>query len=127
MVSQVYGTVPYLAPEFSRRKLLSTKVDTFGFGVVLFEMATGLRAYDKTRISKLVFLYAHVRKLLLEGKSVHDLMDRRNYSEEAEPRDLCQELLKLGFDCTFERPEERPEMIHVLTEVEKRLEGIGGM
>ena len=126
VVSQVYGTVPYLAPEFSRRKLLSTKVDTFGFGVVLFEMATGLRAYDKLRDPKLMFLYTYVRKLLLEGKTVEDVMDKRNPAADGESKMLCQELLKLGFDCTFERPEERPEMIQVLTEIDKRLESVEG-
>lgn len=127
VVSQVYGTVPYLAPEFSRRKLLSTKVDTFGFGVVLFEMATGLRAYDKQRDAKLVFLYTYVRTLLLDGKSVEDVMDKRIPAMDAESKILCQELLKLGFDCTFERPDDRPEMVQVLTEVEKRLETLGGL
>lgn len=122
VVSQVYGTVPYLAPEFSRRKLLSTKVDTFGFGVVLFEMATGLRAYDKSRDPKLVLLYTYVRSLLLEGKSVSDVMDKRHPASDDESHLLCQELLKLGFDCTFERPDDRPEMVQVLAEIEKRLE-----
>lgn len=127
VVSQVYGTVPYLAPEFSRRKILSTKVDTFGFGVVLFEMATGLRAYDKLREKKLIFLYAYIRALLLDKRSVEELMDKRNTASDDVSKKLCQELLMLGFKCTFERPEERPEMVQVLTEIEQRLESVGGV
>lgn len=127
VVSQVYGTVPYLAPEFSRRKILSTKVDTFGFGVVLFEMATGMRAYDKTRESKLVLLYTYIRMLLEAGRTVEDVMDKRTPASDDVSKKLCQELLKLGFECTSERPEDRPEMVQVLTEIEKRLESVGGL
>lgn len=124
MVSQVYGTVPYIAPDFIRRRLLTTKVDTFGFGVVLFEMATGLKAYDKTRESKKAFLYEYIRHLLMSGKSVEDLMDSRNPATDAPSKLFCQELLKLGFECTFEKPEDRPEMVRVLTEIEKRLASV---
>lgn len=58
-VSTVYGTKPYLPMEFLSYRSLSTKVDTFSFGVVLFEMVTGLRAHDKTR--KHQFLTKHIR------------------------------------------------------------------
>lgn len=38
------GTKPYLPPEFLLYQKLTTKVDSFSFGIVLFELATGLRA-----------------------------------------------------------------------------------
>lgn len=48
-VSRVFGTRPYLPQEFLKHSLLSTRVDVFSFGVVLFELATGFKAYDKMR------------------------------------------------------------------------------
>lgn len=47
MVSRVYGTKPYLPWEFLSYRQLSTKVDTFSFGIVLLELATGLPAYNR--------------------------------------------------------------------------------
>ena len=51
-VSRVHGTRPYLPEEYMRSKKLSTKVDTYSFGIVLFELATGLRAYEEGRAKK---------------------------------------------------------------------------
>jgi len=51
-VSRVHGTRPYLPDEYLRSKKLSTKVDTFSFGIVLFEVATGQRAYEEKRRKK---------------------------------------------------------------------------
>lgn len=56
-VSRVYGTKPYLPREFLYERTLSTKVDTFSFGIVLLELATGLRAHS----SKYGYLSQYVR------------------------------------------------------------------
>lgn len=51
-VSRVHGTRPYLPDEYLRSKKLSTKVDSYSFGIVLFELATGQRAYEEQRPKK---------------------------------------------------------------------------
>lgn len=125
VISKIYGTLPYLAPEMQYQKLLSTKVDTFSFGVVLFEMATGLRPFDRSRERRLQCLYAYIRNLVLvEGKRVEELMDKRIAATEdiTRSRALCEELLKLGYDCTFDNPNERPKMQEVFTEIERRIQ-----
>jgi serine/threonine protein kinase len=45
-VTSVHGTVAYLPPEYLRNKILSPAVDVYSYGVVMFEMATGKRAFD---------------------------------------------------------------------------------
>lgn len=59
-VSRVYGTRPYLPVEFLGYKSLSTKVDTFSFGVVLYELATGFKAYDNEKQYKYLTKYMSV-------------------------------------------------------------------
>lgn len=51
-VSRVHGTRPYLPDEYLRSKKLSTKVDTYSFGIMLYEIGTGQRAYEESRSKK---------------------------------------------------------------------------
>ncbi|MGZ6139869.1 MAG: serine/threonine-protein kinase, partial [Myxococcaceae bacterium] len=44
--SEVQGTVPYMAPEQLEGKRADATTDIFSLGAVLFEMATGLRAFS---------------------------------------------------------------------------------
>lgn len=41
IASHIKGTLAYLPVEFTRNKILTTKLDVFSFGVVLLEVATG--------------------------------------------------------------------------------------
>ncbi|VDM60166.1 unnamed protein product [Angiostrongylus costaricensis] len=49
IASHVKGTLAYLPPEFITNKILSTKIDVYSFGIVLLEIATGMRAFTDSR------------------------------------------------------------------------------
>jgi serine/threonine protein kinase len=50
----VAGTVPYMAPEQLRGEPVDERSDIFGVGAVLYEMATGSRAFPQRSVATLV-------------------------------------------------------------------------
>lgn len=108
-VSRIHGTRPYLPDEFLRARKFSTKVDTYSFGVVLFELATSLSAYSEHREHK--FLKDHV--LNYEGNLL-ELKDRR-----VDNGEICYTgLIDIGKLCVSKRARDRPEMVSVLIQLE---------
>ncbi|XP_034941995.1 pelle-like serine/threonine-protein kinase pik-1 [Chelonus insularis] len=103
-VSKVHGTRPYLPDELLREKNLSTKTDTYSYGIVLFELGTGLPAYDDSR---------PVNKFL---KEYMDTWDERNYivlidrKAGLENSEVFHNLMVLGKWCSDRLVEKRPEM-----------------
>ncbi|KRX91239.1 TBC1 domain family member 25, partial [Trichinella pseudospiralis] len=74
IVSHIKGTLAYLPPEFISKKLVSSKLDVYSFGTVLFEVATGLHPYSANRCPKnLVCFMRHER---FERGSVMHLIDQ---------------------------------------------------
>lgn len=50
----VLGTVPYMAPEQLEGKPLDARTDIFAFGAILYEMATGVRAFQAESNASLI-------------------------------------------------------------------------
>lgn len=115
-ISKVYGTRPYLPPEFVQTRCLSTKIDTYSFGIVLYEMATRKRVTDSSRTPM------HLIELM--NLQFEQQIQYQRVIDMAHPIDqtalqIFVVLTLLGKDCTATNPEARPEMVNVL----KRLEG----
>ncbi|XP_074032514.1 serine/threonine-protein kinase pelle-like [Leptinotarsa decemlineata] len=109
-VSRVFGTKPYLPKDFITSKELSTKVDTYSFGVVLFEIGTSLEPYSIRRKNK--FLRDHV--LNYEG----DLLALKD--QRAKGYNQCYKgIMEIGKMCVRTEAKDRPEMTDVLKLLEK--------
>lgn len=120
-VSSVYGTRPYLPIEFLAKRSLSTKIDTFSFGVVLFEVLTAMRAYDKSRGTDKAFLAKFMWSMHKTNAQMFTLVDKNLDSATVSPV-LFDNLIKIALVCTEENADNRPEMVDVYNKLEELIE-----
>lgn len=115
-ISIICGTAPYLPQDYIRGHRLSTKIDTFSYGVVLFELLTGLRAYDKERDQPLLVKYIH--SICNDPQSKKAVMDKALQILD-NILNTYLELFNVAILCTTEDTSSRPEMISVFKELEE--------
>ncbi|XP_060876389.1 uncharacterized protein LOC132949489 isoform X2 [Metopolophium dirhodum] len=117
-VSHVCGTKPYLPEDFCRSRKLSTKVDTYSFGVVMFEIATGLRAFNRYKNYKYLTCSVDLHNCFIQKELVnkHDKSSIANIADKMAGHDsfhIFEILITLGKACVADIAEKRPEMVVV--------------
>lgn len=112
-VSSVFGTKPYLPIEFLQNHQLSTKIDTYSYGIVLFELFTGLRAYDKRRQKNNAMLATYMRSISqdqMQQTTLNNKILKRN--------SVCIKsymfLMNIAYRCIEVDDKKRPLMTEVL-------------
>ncbi|GLT63458.1 hypothetical protein SLA2020_360230 [Shorea laevis] len=119
VTTAVRGTVGHIAPEYLSTGQSSEKTDVFGFGILLLELISGLRAleFGKTANQKGAML-DWVRKIHQE-KKLEMLVDKdlKNDYDRIE----LEEMVRVALLCTQYIPIDRPKM----SEVVRMLEGDG--
>lgn len=123
-VNRICGTRPYLPNEFLYNRLLSTKVDTYSYGVVLFELITELQPFDESRNGndKLLVNYMQSIKDVPKASPFERLVvDRMETNQTTNQNSL--RIIRIGLMCTKEKPESRPQMVQVLQMLEKYIDG----
>ncbi|KAK9078852.1 hypothetical protein SSX86_002910 [Deinandra increscens subsp. villosa] len=119
VTTEVRGTVGHIAPEYLSTGQSSEKTDVFGFGSLLLELITGMRAFEfgKT-VNQKGMMLEWVKKAHRE-KKVELLADKElgtNYDQID-----VGEMLQVALLCTQYNPAHRPRM----SEVVRMLEGDG--
>ncbi|KAD7478589.1 hypothetical protein E3N88_01725 [Mikania micrantha] len=87
------GTLGYTAPEYARNGVLSEKVDTYSFGIVILEIVSGRRSTEvKSDSQSIDYLLENERKSLgtrqLTRPTFVNNRERRIYIRSSRPKDM---------------------------------------
>ncbi|XP_020225141.2 probable serine/threonine-protein kinase PIX13 [Cajanus cajan] len=116
VTTRVMGTYVYAAPEYIVTGHLYVKSDVYGFGVVLLEILTGMRALDTERPTGQQNLVEWTKPLLSSKKKLKTIMDAKIEGQYS-PKAAWQEA-QLTLKCLENDPRQRPSMKDVVEELE---------
>ncbi|XP_071903798.1 uncharacterized protein [Coffea arabica] len=114
--THVMGTYGYAAPEYIATGHLYVKSDVYGFGVVLAEVLTGLRALDVNRQQGKHNLVDWIKPHLSDKRKITSIMDSR--LEGKYPIKAAVDVAQLTLRCLASNPEARPSMKEVVDALE---------
>ncbi|KAL9151071.1 hypothetical protein ABFS82_11G030100 [Erythranthe guttata] len=120
VTTAVRGTVGHIAPEYLSTGQSSEKTDVFGFGILLLELITGMRALEFGKsVNQKGAMLEWVKKIQQE-KKIEQIVDKELGVNEFDRIDVG-EVLQVALLCTQYSPANRPKM----SEVVRMLEGDG--
>ncbi|CAN1163114.1 Probable serine/threonine-protein kinase PIX13 [Linum perenne] len=118
---RVVGTYVYASPEYVETGHLTMKSDVYGFGIVLLELLTGLRALDMSRPIKKQNLLKWVKVFLSIKRKLKKIMDPR--LQDRYPLKDAVQVGQLILQCLETAPKNRPsmkEVLEILTKIRDR-------
>ncbi|KAI3736466.1 hypothetical protein L6452_16008 [Arctium lappa] len=117
VTTRVMGTYGYAAPEYVSTGHLYVKSDVYGFGIVMVEMLTGMRALDTGRPAAQQNLSDWVKPYLADRRKLKNIMDSR--LEGRYPSKAAGQIAQLALTCLGPEPKTRPSMKEVVEKLEQ--------
>nr|XP_043630666.1 probable serine/threonine-protein kinase PIX13 [Erigeron canadensis] len=117
VTTRVIGTYGYAAPEYVLTGHLYVKSDVYGFGVVLVELLTGMRALDTQRPAAQQNLSDWIKPYLADRTKLKAIMDSR--LEGRYPSRAARHIAQLALTCLAPEPNTRPSMKEVVEKLEQ--------
>ncbi|CAN4078249.1 unnamed protein product [Withania somnifera] len=107
--------------EFAYTRKVTTKVDVFSFGVIVMEIITKRRPTSLTGVDELpITLHQIVQNALANGiNKLVQIVDPTSASYVSKKQNVAEGLLNLALSCTSPDPENRPDMVQVLSSLSK--------
>ncbi|KAJ9549547.1 hypothetical protein OSB04_022090 [Centaurea solstitialis] len=118
VLTTIRGTRGYLAPEWLSGVAVTTKVDVFSYGMLLFELVNGKRNAEQSEDSRGTFFPYLAASVVMAGGDILSLLDSR-LNKEANVEEVSK-ICKVAFWCIQDEEESRPSM----SVVEQILEGV---
>ncbi|KAD7478576.1 hypothetical protein E3N88_01712 [Mikania micrantha] len=107
------GTLGYTAPEYALQGILSDKVDTYSFGIVILEIISGRRCSDMNSDKpSMDYLLEHAWKLYENAKHVmfiDETLDVKGHEQHV------MQIIEIALLCTQSPASKRPTMSEVVT------------
>ncbi|MFS7990627.1 putative protein kinase RLK-Pelle-CrRLK1L-1 family [Helianthus anomalus] len=122
VLSEPIGTIGYVDPEIEKSKGVTCKSDIYAFGVVLFEILCGRRAYIKTSENKFL---AGLAKYHYENETFPDIIHpylKNQMSKNQISRSSLRKYSKTAYSCLKEDRAHRPHMLSIVDELQKAFE-----
>ncbi|KAL8246798.1 hypothetical protein R6Q59_008014 [Mikania micrantha] len=106
------GTLGYTAPEYALQGILSDKVDTYSFGIVILEIISGRRCSDMNSDKpSMDYLLEHAWKLYENAKHVmfiDETLDVKGHEQHV------MQIIEIALLCTQSPASKRPTMSEVV-------------
>ncbi|PKU74288.1 probable serine/threonine-protein kinase PBL16 isoform X1 [Dendrobium catenatum] len=117
--TRIMGTRGYAAPEYIMTGHLTAMSDVYSFGVVLLELITGRKSLDKSRPVKEQTLADWALPLLMQKKSLLNIVDPRLGGDY--PAKAVHKMAMLAYHCLNRNPKARPLMRDIVETLEPLL------
>ncbi|XP_056171042.1 G-type lectin S-receptor-like serine/threonine-protein kinase At2g19130 [Syzygium oleosum] len=112
VITTMRGTRGYLAPEWISGGAITSKVDVFSYGKLLFEIISGKRNIEELNSDMRDYLPLQVANSIAKGEEVLPLVDR-SLKGLVETEELCR-ACKVACWCIQDSEKDRPTMSQVV-------------
>ncbi|KAF2323500.1 hypothetical protein GH714_035792 [Hevea brasiliensis] len=112
------GTFGYLDPEAQASGNFSKKSDIYSFGIILLELITGQPAIARSIDGNFIGIHQRIRPIIERG-DIQSIVDPRLRGEF--DANSAWKVVEIAFACVSNTATQRPDMSHVLAELQECL------